>query len=110
MSISSVGYGYPGMPPIKSIRKPEQLEQMGQGQKSEKPGGFQDTLKDAIKEMDRLEKVADNKIENFMLGKGGTTPHEAMIALEKADVAFQLMNNIRTRIIRAYEDVIRTQV
>jgi flagellar hook-basal body complex protein FliE len=45
----------------------------------------------------------------MILGKGVQT-HEAMIALEKADVAFQLMNNIRMKITRAYEEVMRTQV
>jgi flagellar hook-basal body complex protein FliE len=33
-----------------------------------------------------------------------------MVALEKADVAFQLMSAIRGKIVRAYEEVMRTQV
>ena len=39
-----------------------------------------------------------------------TGAHEAMIALEKADIAFQLMNTIRGKIVRAYEEVMRMQV
>jgi flagellar hook-basal body complex protein FliE len=42
--------------------------------------------------------------------KAGVTTHEAMIALEKADIAFQLMTSIKSKIIRAYEEVMRTQV
>jgi flagellar hook-basal body complex protein FliE len=33
-----------------------------------------------------------------------------MIALEKADIAFQLLMQVRNKIISAYETVMRTQV
>ena len=64
----------------------------------------------AIKEVDSMQKQADNQVEGLTLRKEGYTTHGAMLALEKADAAFQLMNNIRSKIIRAYEDVLRTQV
>lgn len=70
---------------------------------------FGDLLKNAITEVDSIQKDANSKIENIVLGKGGT-PHDAMIALEKADIAFQLLNQVRGKIVRAYEEVMRTQV
>ena len=109
MSIDRIGSGYPGMPAIKRI---DQLQPKitDKGQAAEKGNGFKDTLAQAVREMDRLEKDADHRIEDLMVGKNGATPHDAMIALEKADVAFQLMNNIRTRIVQAYQEIVRTQV
>jgi flagellar hook-basal body complex protein FliE len=71
---------------------------------------FGEMLNGAVKELDSMHKDADKQIEGLVLGKEGVTPHGAMIALEKADMAFQLMNNIRSKIIRAYEEVMRTQV
>jgi flagellar hook-basal body complex protein FliE len=71
---------------------------------------FGDVFSDAIKQVDSMQKQADQSVEGLTLQQEGYTTHGAMIALEKADAAFQLMNNIRAKIIRAYEDVLRTQV
>ncbi len=71
---------------------------------------FGEMFTDAIKQVDSVQKQAENQVEGMALQKDGYTTHGAMMALEKADAAFQLMNNIRSKIIRAYEDVLRTQV
>ena len=104
---------------LRSIKAYEQAQKGGATEGFEKAGssdktgksreGFANMLTDAMKEVDSLQKDADHKIEGLVLGKGVQT-HEAMIALEKADIAFKLMNNIRMRITRAYEEVMRTQV
>lgn len=95
---------------IKGLTK--QIPAIG---KTEAPGeskelDFSEMFKKAMKEVDGLQKDANQQIENLTLGKEGATTHGAMIALEKAEVAFTLMNAVRSKIIRAYEDVIRTQV
>lgn len=71
---------------------------------------FSNMLHDAIREVDVLQDEANRQIEGVILKKDGVTTHDAMLALEKADIAFQLMNTIRGKIVRAYEDIIRTQV
>jgi len=71
---------------------------------------FADEFMSAVKEVDKMQLSADKKIEDLTMKKDGVTPHEAMIALEKADIAFQLMTSIKSKIIRAYEEVMRTQV
>ncbi len=63
-----------------------------------------------MREVDSLQKQADQSIEHMITGKGGVTPHEAMIALEKADIAFQLMNRVKSKIVAAYQEVMRTQI
>lgn len=104
------------IPSIRSIQAYEQVQKAGTGggkaggsNSAQEAGGFSNLLGQALKEVDGLQKDADQKIEGMVLGKGVKT-HEAMIALEKADIAFKLMNNIRMRITRAYEEVMRTQV
>ena len=74
------------------------------------PDSFGDVLQSALQEVNSLQAQADEQIEGLTTHKAGITPHSAMVALEKADVAFQLMSAIRGKIIRAYEEVIRTQV
>ncbi len=107
MSIQGIKTPFEAYKQIESITKPEPKSV----QTPTKDGkGFGDMLSNAIREVDNLQKTADGQVENLVLGKGGTTPHEAMIALEKADVAFQLMNSVRSKIIRAYEEVMRSQI
>ncbi|MCB0329244.1 MAG: flagellar hook-basal body complex protein FliE [Bdellovibrionales bacterium] len=114
MAIDSISTS---LPSIRSIQAYQQTQNGGRVDKvnnpnpgeAQKAGGFANMLGDALNEVDQLQKDADNKIEGMMLGKGVKT-HEAMIALEKADIAFKLMNNIRMRITRAYEEVMRTQI
>lgn len=77
---------------------------------SQGEGNFSEMFSRAIGEVDSLQKQADQSIEDLIVRKDETNTHDAMIALEKADAAFQLMNNIRAKIVRAYEEVIRTQV
>ncbi|MCB9030578.1 MAG: flagellar hook-basal body complex protein FliE [Deltaproteobacteria bacterium] len=71
---------------------------------------FVSFLKTAVKDVDRLQYEADDQIEGLATNRPGVTSHDAMIALEKADIAFQMMNTIRGKIVRAYEEVLRTQI
>jgi flagellar hook-basal body complex protein FliE len=106
MSIQRIGKPFAAYEKIQGITNTEP----NQGVKPTKQGsGFGDMLSNAIKEVDGLQKTADNQMEQMILGTN-SNPHEAMIALEKADVAFQLMNSVRAKIVRAYEEVMRAQV
>jgi len=104
MSINSINPLLPNLQPITSA--PQQASKVESGAQN----SFGDMLNNALKEVNDLQNEANNNIEGLTLKKEGVTPHSAMVALEKADVAFQLMNAIRGKIIRAYEEVIRTQV
>lgn len=96
--------GFPTVQELENLQKPQATE-TNKGTKS-----FSDMFADAIKDVDQLQKTADQQIEGMVTGNSNVTPHGAMLALEKADVAFQLMNTIRSKIVRAYEEVLRTQV
>lgn len=91
---------------IQSLPQPK-IDGKQLGGKGE--GGFADMFIEAVNEADMMQKDADKKIEGLVLGQGVST-HDAMIALEKADVAFQLMNQVRSKIVRAYEEIMRTQI
>ena len=105
----SINHIVPNFSPIEHIVKPAKTEP-GQGLESEQGGSFADVLNKSLKEVNDLQKTADSQIEHVIMGAENVSPHTAMIALEKADMAFQMMSAIRAKIIRAYEEVIRTQV
>ena len=72
-------------------------------------GDFGKILKDSLETVDRLQRDADTAIEDMATGKQ-TDIHQTMIAMEKADVSFQLVMQVRNKLIAAYEEVMRMQV
>jgi flagellar hook-basal body complex protein FliE len=71
---------------------------------------FIDFLGDALSDIGKTKKDAESKISSVALGENGIAVHDAMIAMQKADVAFDIMNKVRAKIIRAYEEIMRTPI
>jgi flagellar hook-basal body complex protein FliE len=69
---------------------------------------FMDTLRDAIDGVERAQSQAETKVGELLDGNG-TDVHAAMIAVEKADLSFQLMMQVRNKIVQAYQDISRMQ-
>ena len=70
---------------------------------------FADTLNDAIHKVNKLQKVSDQKMQDLATGKTDNIP-EVMIAAEKADIALKLMVQVRSKIIDAYQEIMKMQV
>lgn len=84
--------------------------QQNAGGKVEKTNtSFSDVLKDSINKVGELEKEANEQAEK-LVRMDGQDIHNTMIAVEKADLSFQLMMQIRNKIISAYEEIMRIQV
>ncbi len=77
--------------------------------KSSDSRSFSDILKDSIKEVDALQKNADTAVQRLVTGKSKNI-HETMLAVEKAEIAFKMMNQIRFKVIDAYKEVMRMQI
>ena len=77
--------------------------------KAQNPESFGNMLARSLNDVNQLKLEAGEAVENLAAGKQKDI-HATMIALEKADVAFQLLMQVRNKIISAYETVMRTQV
>lgn len=88
------------------------IGEVSSGKESGKENGqnFASIFEDAIASMNKLDEEAQRKVEDTMTGKKVSSPHELMISLEKADLAFELMNKVRVQLVRTYEEIMRTQV
>ena len=75
---------------------------------SETEGGFGATLRDAISQVNDLSNASDQKVADLIKGGQGDV-HNVMIAVEKADIAFQLMMQVRNKIVNAYQEVSKLQ-
>jgi flagellar hook-basal body complex protein FliE len=67
-------------------------------------GSFGDTLRDAVSQVDGASLEARYKVSN-LVESGGTDVHDAMIAVEKADLSFQLMLQVRNKVVQAYQQI-----
>jgi flagellar hook-basal body complex protein FliE len=71
-------------------------------------GSFGETLRSAMDEMGSLQSQAETKVGDVLEGAGGDV-HAALIAVEKADLSFQLMMQVRNKIVSAYQEISRMQ-
>ena len=68
------------------------------------PAPFSDLIADAVGEVNRLEDQAGSTIRGLMTG-AGVDVHQAMIASEKASMAFELSLAVRNKAVQAYQQV-----
>ena len=73
-------------------------------QPANEQGGFGAVLSTALEKVNELETGADQQVGNLLKG-GNTDMSTVMIAVEKADVAFQMMMQVRNKIVNAYQDI-----
>jgi flagellar hook-basal body complex protein FliE len=70
---------------------------------------FADTLKDAVGQVNTLQKESDVKMQQLATGKSDNI-QDVMIAADKADIALRLMVQVRNKIVDAYQEVMKMQV
>jgi flagellar hook-basal body complex protein FliE len=92
-----------------NLQVPEIRKQSSPG--AEKSGsGFGDVLKDAISTVNELQKQSDQDIQKLMAGDQSQDLHTTVIAIQKADLSFQMMMQVRNKIVQAYQEIMRTQI
>lgn len=72
------------------------------------PAPFSDLLTDAVGQVNQLESQAQTAVEGMMTGSG-VDVHQAMIATQKADMAFEMALAVRNKAVQAYQQVIGMQ-
>jgi len=72
------------------------------------PAPFADLFTDAVGQVNRLEDQAQAAVTGLMTGTG-VDVHQAMIATEKASMAFELALSVRNKAVQAYQQVIGMQ-
>ena len=70
---------------------------------------FGEILKSHLAEVNHLQTSADASAQNLASGQDKDI-HNTMIAMEKADVAFQLTMQVRNKVLEAYQEIMRMQV
>jgi flagellar hook-basal body complex protein FliE len=72
------------------------------------PAPFSDLLTDAVGQVSKLQDQAATAVTGLMSGTG-VDVHQAMIATQKASMAFELTLAVRNKAVQAYQSVIGMQ-
>src|SRR4051812_6635620 len=110
--INSIGgvnpYGAGGANGLNSVN---QLQSLNELQANNAPGmqgvdgaSFKDMLIDSIKQVNTMQQDADRAVETLFTG-GDVNPAEVLTAVQKADLAFRMMMQIRNKLVAAYEEI-----
>ena len=83
----------------------------GQQKRPAKQGesSFGDFLKQSIKEVNQLQNEADKSAIDFATGRVKDI-HQVMMSVQKADLSFRLMQQIRGKLVDAYREITRMGV
>lgn len=91
-------------PAILSQGKTEGLSKLSGGD-----DGFGSVIKDAVESIDATQKGAEGEIAKAVAGESPDI-HKTIIALQAADLKFQLGLQVRNKLIGAYEEIMRMPV
>lgn len=91
---------------IQRLQTPLVLPDQGSYQSSSASDGkaFKDYLLDSINQVNSMQQSADQAVEKLVTG-GDVSPAEVLTAVQKADLAFRMMMQIRNKLMSAYDDV-----
>lgn len=70
---------------------------------------FGEVLENAIQQVSDAQQEAGTQAKQLMAGNSHDI-HSTMVAIQKADVSFQMMMQVRNKIVSAYQEIMRTQV
>lgn len=70
---------------------------------------FSEFLSSSISDVNGLQQDANIAIQKLATGESKNI-HETMLAVEKADIAFKTMNQIRSKVLDAYREIMRMQL
>ena len=93
--------------PIQPGSLPDKLSQ-AQGVSKDAPS-FKDTLSSFMKDVNSMQLKADESINKMAAGEI-TDVHQVMNAVEEANTAFNMMMEIRNKVMDAYQEVMRMRL
>lgn len=76
---------------------------------SAQPANFGKLVTDLVSEVNTKQTQAADSVNQLMSGKN-VSLHQTMIAMEEASVSFQLMVEVRNKMLESYQELMRMQV
>ncbi len=98
----------------REIQKAAQTGQVESTQSTQASGsvqgaGFGDVLNQFVGEVNQKQIASSQAVNDLISGKE-IPLHQAMITMQEAGVAFQLMVEVRNKLLEGYQDLMRMQI
>jgi flagellar hook-basal body complex protein FliE len=71
---------------------------------------FGDALQNALAEVSAAQKDARQMAQSFSAGDPNVNLQDVMVNLQKANLSFQQMTQVRNKLVSAYQDIMNMQV
>lgn len=71
---------------------------------------FSEKLKAAVDQVNKAQIGSDRLTQQFVSDQANVDLHEVMISLQKANVSFQSMVQVRNKLVTAYQEIMNMQV
>ncbi len=71
---------------------------------------FAEMLKASMDKVNETQKAAGEMAERFEVGDPQVQLSEVMVALQKADISFKAMTEVRNRLVDAYQEIMNMPV
>ncbi len=72
-------------------------------------GGFAAALREAVEKVSDLQHASGQEIQKLITGESDDL-HKTMLAVQRAELAFELMMEVRNKVVQAYQEIMRIQV
>ena len=116
LSVSALPNAFSGMRP-QPLPAPkiatQELANLGsigaQPERPVQPTSFADMLGQMVQEVNGKQAAAGQAVTGVLAGEN-VPLHQAMIAIEEASVSFQLMVEVRNKLVESYQELMRMQI
>lgn len=81
----------------------------GAGAATGEGSSFKNVLLDSIQQVNAMQQDANQAVEHLATG-GDISPAQVFTAVQKADLAFRMMMQVRNKLVQAYQEVQNVRV
>jgi flagellar hook-basal body complex protein FliE len=71
--------------------------------------GFAAALREAVEKVNDLQQASGQEIRRLVTGESDDL-HATLLAAQRAELAFELMMEVRNKVVQAYQEIMRIQV
>lgn len=95
--------------PISPISAPTLPSSVKPAGESSGANGFQEIFTGAIGQVESMRQTASSTVENFLSGDGEDL-HTVALATQQADLAFEMFQQVRNKVVGAYQEIMKMQM
>jgi len=72
--------------------------------------GFQDIFASAVGQVESMGQDASASVQKFLSGDGSEDIHTTVLATQRAELAFEMFQQVRNKVVSAYQEIMRMQM